>query len=84
MDIYRAKKKFLCRILFFAGDGFDVEEDDIPQTEFKASPVIPKEDNRTGCNKKTYFVCNECEYFSAILSDAVTFIGLNVSTKGLG
>lgn len=38
---------------------FDEEEDDIPQTEFKASPVIPKEDNRVGCNKKTYFVCNE-------------------------
>lgn len=57
MDTYRAKKKW---ILFFAGE-FDAEEDDIPQTEFKASPVIPKEDNRVGCNKKTYFVCNECE-----------------------
>ncbi|KAL9952056.1 hypothetical protein ACROYT_G039256 [Oculina patagonica] len=38
---------------------FDVEEDDVPQTEFKPPPVIPKEDSRTGCNKKTYFVCNE-------------------------
>lgn len=46
--------------LFFAGD-FDVEDDDVPLAEFKAPVVIPKEENRTGCNKKTYFVCNECE-----------------------
>jgi hypothetical protein len=38
---------------------FDVEEDDIPRTEFKPSPLIPKEENRVGCNKKAYFVCNE-------------------------
>lgn len=48
------------KLYFFAGD-FDVEEDDVPQAEFKAAPVIPKEDSRTGCNKKTYFVCNECK-----------------------
>ena len=46
--------------LFLAGD-FDVEDDDVPLAEFKAPAVIPKEENRTGCNKKTYFVCNECE-----------------------
>lgn len=38
---------------------FDVEEDDAPQADFKPPPVIPKEENRTGCNKKTYFVSNE-------------------------
>ena len=50
----------LKQTLFFAGD-FDVEDDDVPLAEFKAPVVIPKEENRTGCNKKTYFVCNECE-----------------------
>ena len=47
-----------CGTCIFLGD-FDVEEDDIPRTEFKPPPVIPKEDNRVGCNKKAYFVCNE-------------------------
>ena len=35
------------------------EEDDTPKPDYKPPPVIPKEENRTGCNKKTYFVCNE-------------------------
>lgn len=35
------------------------EEDDTPKPDFKPPPVIPKEDNRTGTNKKTFFVCNE-------------------------
>jgi radial spoke head protein 4A len=35
------------------------EDDDTPKPEFKAPPQPPKEDNRTGVNKKTYFVCNE-------------------------
>lgn len=38
---------------------FDVEEDDVPQPEYKPPALIPNEDNRTGCNKKTYFVSNE-------------------------
>lgn len=38
---------------------FDVEEDDIPEPDFKPPPLIPQEENRTGCNKKIYFVCNE-------------------------
>lgn len=42
----------------FTGD-FDVEEDDVPRTDFKPPPVIPTEENRVGCNKKAYFVCNE-------------------------
>ena len=47
----------------FVGD-FDVEEDDVPQPDFKPPSLVPKEENRTGCNKKTYFVCNECKYIS--------------------
>ncbi|KAK3731868.1 hypothetical protein QZH41_008328, partial [Actinostola sp. cb2023] len=38
---------------------FDVEEDDVPRSEFKPPPLISNEDNRIGCNKKAYFVCNE-------------------------
>ncbi|ESO94242.1 hypothetical protein LOTGIDRAFT_118662 [Lottia gigantea] len=37
----------------------ETEEDDIPKPEFKSPALPPKEDNRTGVNKKTYFVCNE-------------------------
>ncbi|KAK3092588.1 hypothetical protein FSP39_004684 [Pinctada imbricata] len=35
------------------------EEDDTPKPDYKAPPEIPKEDNRSGTNKKTYFVCND-------------------------
>ena len=37
------------------------EEDDfpIPKPVYKAPPVIPVEPQRTGLNKKTFFVCNE-------------------------
>ena len=49
-------------VKFYSSLGdFDVEEDDAPQADFKPPPVIPKEENRTGCNKKTYFVSNERE-----------------------
>ncbi|XP_029476698.2 radial spoke head protein 6 homolog A [Oncorhynchus nerka] len=37
-----------------------VEEiDTLPRSTFKPPPVVPKEDNRTGVNKFTYFVCRE-------------------------
>ena len=35
------------------------EEDEVPKPDFKQPPKIPREENGTGCNKKTYFVCNE-------------------------
>ena len=35
------------------------EDDEPPKPIFKPPPVVPKEDPRTGCNKKSYFVCNE-------------------------
>jgi hypothetical protein len=38
---------------------FSEQEDDTPKPDFKPPPVVPKEDNRTGANKKTYFVCND-------------------------
>uniref|UniRef100_A0A8D0H1G6 Radial spoke head component 4A n=1 Tax=Sphenodon punctatus TaxID=8508 RepID=A0A8D0H1G6_SPHPU len=34
-------------------------EDEPPKSTYKPPPVIPKEENRTGANKFTYFVCNE-------------------------
>jgi len=40
-------------------DDEDAEEDEPPKPDFKAPPTIPKEENRTGTNKKTYFVCND-------------------------
>lgn len=35
------------------------EEDEVPKPNFKPPPVAPREDPRSGCNRKTYFVCNE-------------------------
>lgn len=35
------------------------EGDEPPKPNFKPPPVVPKEDPRSGCNRKTYFVCNE-------------------------
>ena len=43
----------------FSAFSEDAEEDDTPKPDFKPPPVIPREENRTGVNKKTYFVCNE-------------------------
>ncbi|CAG5127423.1 unnamed protein product [Candidula unifasciata] len=37
----------------------ETEEDDTPKPDFKPPPVIAREENKTGANKKTYFVCND-------------------------
>ena len=42
----------------------EAEEDDTPKPAWKPPPVTPKEDPRTGANKKTYFVCNERKYLN--------------------
>jgi hypothetical protein len=52
------------------------EEDDTPKPDFKPPPVVPKEDNRTGANKKTYFVCNERKGFASILQCTKSIIYL--------
>lgn len=44
-----------------ADDEEEQEEDDTPKPAWKPPAVTPKEDARTGANKKTYFVCNERE-----------------------
>lgn len=40
-------------------DDEEEEKDEPPKPNYKPPPVIPKEENRTGANKYTYFVCNE-------------------------
>ncbi|XP_065833618.1 radial spoke head protein 6 homolog A-like [Oscarella lobularis] len=35
------------------------DSDEPPKSNYKPPPVIPKEENRMGTNKKTYFVCTE-------------------------
>jgi len=41
------------------GEEEEQEEDDTPKPDFKPPPEIPKEENKTGANKKIYFVCND-------------------------
>ena len=38
--------------------GSEVEKDEPPISQWKPPPVVPKEEPKTGVNKKTYFVCN--------------------------
>ena len=40
-------------------DEDEEERDEPPKSQWKPPPVIPKEDPKTGTNKKTYFVCNQ-------------------------
>lgn len=35
------------------------DDDTPPKPVYKAPAMVPKEEPRTGCNRKTYFVCNE-------------------------
>ena len=51
----------------------EAEEDDTPKPDFKPPPVVPREENRTGPNKKVYFVCNDRKYLSD--PDIVVFKG---------
>ena len=48
---------YFSKIFFYVEDG-PVEESDLPKSTWKPPPVIPKEEPRTGANKKIYFVCN--------------------------
>ncbi len=42
--------------------GSEAEKDEPPQSQWKPPPTVPKEEAKTGANKKTYFVCNNGEY----------------------
>jgi len=37
----------------------EADDDEPPKPSFKPPAVVPKEEPRTGCNRKVYFVCNE-------------------------
>ena len=39
-------------------EGSDIHRDEPPKSQWKPPPIIPKEEPKTGVNKKTYFVCN--------------------------
>lgn len=39
-------------------DASDFDRDEPPKSQWKPPPTIPKEEPKTGVNKKTYFVCN--------------------------
>lgn len=46
-----------------SGGGDDEEDseeakDELPKSQWKPPPVTPKEDPKSGTNKRTYFVCN--------------------------
>jgi hypothetical protein len=54
-----AKVSHLTACILLERTAGEAEVDYIPKPAFKRPPAIPKEENRTGVNKKTYFVCNE-------------------------
>lgn len=53
---------FNCIFQLYAIDDEGGEEDDTPKPEWKPPPVIPKEENRTGTNKRTFFVTTDRTY----------------------
>ena len=36
----------------------DEPKDELPKSQWKPPPVVPKEEPKSGANKRTYFVCN--------------------------
>ena len=49
-------------------EGEDSEEtkDELPKSQWKPPPVAPKEDPKSGTNKRTYFVCNSRKFQHAM------------------
>ena len=39
-------------------DGSEAERDEPPKSQWRPPPTVPKEEPKSGANKKTYFVCN--------------------------
>ena len=54
------------------------EEDDTPKPDFKPPPTVPKEENRSGANKKVYFVCNDRKHNNILLGFAVMCAYINL------
>ena len=55
------------------------EEDDAPKSDWKPPPVIPKEENRTGTNKRTFFATTErkCNLFTIYLAFSNSLVNHN-------
>ena len=43
------------------GEEGEEKKDELPKSQWKPPPTVPKEKPKIGANKKTYFVCNERE-----------------------
>ena len=44
------------------GENGEETRDELPKSQWKPPPVTPKEDPKSGTNKRTYFVCNDRKY----------------------
>lgn len=78
-DSYTCHSLWLIKISLYSIDEEGGEEDDTPKSEWKPPPVIPKEENRTGTNKRTFFVTNERKFddsdiFFIFLSGSLVFL----------
>ena len=66
-----------------------IETDDLPKSNYKAPPVIPKEDYGEGCNNRVYYACNEGTLVYHLLGGCVflwlklNIVSLSVITKKL-
>lgn len=54
-----------------------IEADDLPKSNYKAPPVIPKEDYGEGCNNRVYYACNEGAMVRIICLGAAFFCRLS-------
>ena len=60
--------------------GSEAEKDEPPQSQWKPPPTVPKEEAKTGANKKTYFVCNNRECVCACTTYGITLMcGVNLN-----
>ena len=48
-------------------EGSEAEKDEPPKSQWKPPPTVPKEEPKSGANKKTYFVCNNRELVCILL-----------------
>lgn len=49
------------------------EKDEPPKSQWKPPPTVPKEEPKTGANKKTYFVCNNRKFLFNCVSIVSVF-----------
>ena len=59
-----------------------IEADDLPKSNYKAPPVIPKEDYGEGCNNRVYYACNEGTMVYYLLGGCI-FLSLKLNVDSL-